>query len=152
MNKSTISLNLFRATQAVWALALIMFVAPLIVRNNEFSLVVGLYLVSFIVYAMASVGIFLDLRWAWILSVAFLASYWILSGWIGLVNFVVNSYMFFSGHELYRDSPLTIVIVLANALFGIIPAGILLILGVICRRHILEALRGQCGIDAQTTS
>ena len=152
MNKSIISLHLFRATQAVWALVLLMFVVPLIVRNNELSIIVCLYLISFVVYAVASVGIFLDLRWAWILSVAFLAAYWILSGWISLANFVVNSYMFLTGHELYRDSPLTIVIVLANALFGIIPAGILLILGVICRRHILEALRGQCGIDAQTTS
>ena len=150
MSTRTACLHLFRATQALWALALLMFVAPLITRHNELSLFVCLLLISFLAYAIASFGIFWDSRWAWILSIAFLAGYWILMGWIGLVNLVVNFYMFFSGHELYRDSLLTILVVVAHATLGILPAGVLLILGVICRRHIFEALKGQHETSMQT--
>lgn len=141
MRLNTVSMHLFKVTQAAWAMALLWFVAPVIIRNNDIF-ITCLFLISILAYVIASFGTFLDFRWAWIVSVVFLAAYWILFGVFGSVNFVVNFHMFFTGHELYRDSPLTIGIVVMRAIFGIFPASVLLILGIICRRHILENLRG----------
>jgi hypothetical protein len=146
---SKVSLHLFKATQVIWAFALILFVAPLIERQNELSLFRCLVLISLFGYAIASFGLYLDSRWAWIVSLVFLAAYWILFGVFGLINFVVNFYMFFTGHKLYRDSPMTIGIVIINAIFGILPAGVLLILGIISRRHILEAIKGRHEMNTQ---
>ena len=137
----TSPLQLYRAVQAAWALALLAFVAPMIVARG-FTWHGLLYLVAFAMYCAAAIGIYADHRWAWIISIAFLAGYWVLRGWIAWANFVVNFYMFFTGHELYRDSPLTIMVVAIRALFGILPATCLLILGMISSRHILTILKG----------
>ncbi len=135
-------LRLYRAIQVVWALALLAFVAPMIVARG-FTWPGLLYLAAFAMFGVASLGIYADHRWAWIISIAFLAVYWVLRGWMAWANFVVNFYMFFTGHELYRDSPLTITVVVTYALFGIFPATCLLILGMISSRHILTILRGR---------
>jgi len=102
-----------------------------------------LYGVALALFVVASAGIYADCRWAWIISVAFLLGYWILRGWLAWANFVINSYMFLTGHELYRDSPGTILVVAIYAVFGIFPATGLLILGAISSGHILAVLRGR---------
>lgn len=109
----------------------------------------SLYIGAFIVYAISSYGIFKDYRWAWIISIAFLGSCWILHGWMGWANFVVNLKMFVTGHELYQDSPGTIMVVFMNAVFGIVPATYLLILGTISGNRIIRILRGKPVLDSQ---
>ena len=139
---SRVSLHLFRVGQTLWALALLTFVTPLIVRGASHSITAGFYIIAIVMYVVASCAIFMDYRWSWILSMVFLAGYWLLHGWMVLVNFAVNVWMFFSGHELYKDSPATIIIVFLSAIFGIFPATCLLILGTLARKQILSILRG----------
>jgi hypothetical protein len=144
-------LMVYRAVQATWALALLGFVAPMIIARG----LAGhnfLYLSAFVLFGVASIGIFTDCRWAWVVSIAFLAAYWVLRGWAAWVNFVVNSYMFLSGHELYRDSPATILVVATYAVFGILPATCLLILAVISRRRLIAILTGRHSIDSVETA
>jgi hypothetical protein len=136
-------LPLFKIIQLLWALALLGIVVPIFMRNNEFSLLLKMLIIFIILYAMASFGILFDHRWAWVVSVVFLGGYWILRGWISLANFVINFYMFITGHELYRDSPMTIVIVVINSFFGILPGTILLIFGILSRNQILAIIRGK---------
>jgi hypothetical protein len=101
-----VPLMLYRAVHAVWALALLGFVAPIIAAHGLTWLGL-LYLIAFAAYGVAAVGLFADRRWAWTISIAFLAGYWILRGWMAWADFVANIYMFLSGHELYQDSPAT---------------------------------------------
>jgi hypothetical protein len=61
---------------------------------------------------------------------------------MALANFVVNTWMFLSGHELYKNSPMTIFIVFISAIFGVFPATCLLILGTLARRQIFSMLWG----------
>lgn len=61
---------------------------------------------------------------------------------LALVYCIFNFYVFHSGHELYRDSPLTIWIVVIDAAFGIIPATWLLILSAISANRIAAVIRG----------
>lgn len=140
MEKNAVFVGLFRLGQVVWIAATIGVVAPAVVLRNGNGFGSWLYLSILIVYAIAAFGIFQDKRWAWVVSVLFLAGYWVLFGWIGWVNFVVNVAMFVSGHELYQDSPMTIVVVFFRALFGIVPGTILLCLGILSRRHIVNVL------------
>jgi len=146
MNRSRISvcsLHLFRVVQAAWAFALLAFLTPAIIANMGLISRGSIYICSFILFAISSYGIFRGYRWAWIISIAFLASYWLLYGWVGWANFVVNAKMFFTGHELYQDSPGTILAVLIRAIFGIVPATCLLILGVISGDRIVRILRNK---------
>ena len=140
---SKVSLHLFRVVQTLWALSLLTFVTPLIVRGASHSIVAGFFIMAIVIYVVASCAIFMDYRWSWILSIAFLAGYWFLHGWMALVNFAVNVWMFFSGHELYKDSPATIIIVFLSAIFGIFPATCLLVLGALARKRIISILRGR---------
>ena len=142
MMKVTISTHLLRVVQAVWAVALLGLLTPVMIGNRGLTVRSSLYIASFVAYIVATFGIFLDYRWAWAVSMGFLAVYWVHRGWIGLANFVVNIHMFLTGHELYYDSPATILIVGINALFGIVPATTLLVLAFISRRHILGVLKG----------
>jgi len=138
--RGTMPLQLYRAVQAAWALALLAFVAPMVVARG-FTWHGLLSLVAFAMYCAAAIGTYADHRWAWIISIAFLAGYWLLRGWMAWANFVVNVYLFLTGHESYRDSPATIMVVGIYAIFGILPATCLLILGMISSRHILAILR-----------
>ncbi|HNY80518.1 MAG: hypothetical protein RBS72_11835 [Sedimentisphaerales bacterium] len=139
---SNVPLHLFRIVQTLWALALLAFVTPLLVRAASDRIVAVPYIVAIVLYAIATCAIFMDYRWSWILSVAFLAGYWLLHGWMALANFVVNTWMFLSGHELYKNSPMTIFIVFISAIFGVFPATCLLILGTLARRQIFSMLWG----------
>jgi len=139
---SNVPLHLFRIVQTLWALALLAFVTPLLVRAASDSIIAVPYIVAIVIYVVASCGIFMDYRWSWILSIAFLAGYWGLQGWMAGVNFAVNTWMFLSGHELYEDSPMTILVVFISAIFDVFPAMCLLILGALARKQILSMLRG----------
>jgi len=146
---TSISTHLFRAVQCIWILALLGLFTPIMIRNHGLTPLGCVYVASFVGYAAATLGIFRDSRWAWVVSIGFLVAYWVFRGWIGLANLVVNSYMFLTGHELYQDSPATIIVVILNALFGVVPGTTLLILGFLSRRHIVGALMRRRGEVAQ---
>ena len=139
--KSTLSINLFRIVQAIWAIALIFILCPLILIRGDIKIITIIYFISFIIYGVATIGIFKNNRWDWILSILFLIFYWLLHGWVDVYNFVTNVSMFLSGHDLYKDSPATIFVVFINSFFTIVPGFILLILGIISWQNILTILR-----------
>jgi len=143
VEKNRVCAALFCFVQAVWVIAMMGFVVPAVVLRNGNGLGGWLYALILIVYMIATFGICFNGRWAWAISVLFLAGYWVFFGLIGCVNFVANVAMFVSGHELYQDSPMTIVVVFFRALFGIVPGSILLFLGIMGRQHIVQILRGR---------
>ena len=139
---SKYSFHLFRVIQLIWAFMMVAVFVPYIVMHTSLVSKEGLYIVLFYIYFFASIGLLFNYRWAWIISIIFLGSYWILRGWIGWIIFVVNFKLFLEGHELYRDSLATIFVVFIYALFGIFPATCLTILGAISSGRIIKILRG----------
>ena len=142
---STCSLYLFRVIQLIWAFTLVVFLIPMIIWQTGLMSKGGLYIIVFLIYLylFASFGLLFNYRWAWIISIAFLGAYWILRGWKDWINFVYNFKMFFEGHELYRNSPATIIVVVIYAFFVLFPATCLLILGAISGGRIIKILRSK---------
>ncbi len=138
---STYSYHLFRIVQTTWSLCLLALVVPMIVVNARGSTWGAIYVGAIILYAIASCGIFFRNRWSWIVSIAFLAGYWLLQGWLGWIRFSIDVRAFYGGHEHYQDFPLAIVIVMITAILGIFPATSLLILGALARRRIVPILK-----------
>jgi hypothetical protein len=138
--------RLYGVVQAAWAFALCFVLGPMMITRGVTGTRLA-YVAAFGMYLVSSLGILAGARWAWIYSLAFLAAYWVLRGWVALATFLINNYMFFTGHELYRDSPATIIVVWIYAVFGVLPATCLLILALLSARPILEILRGRPSIE-----
>lgn len=90
------------------------------------------------VYILASIGIFFDLRTAWLLCAVQLLTIWVLMG--GLVS--ERSFSFFTGEDLFQRPSSTVHMVVFNSFFGIIaPASGLLITLFFARGHLIWVFR-----------
>ena len=113
--------------QAIWTIQLIL-VSFIVLLHPSFSIVkviVPLFALSFV---YSTIGISLNRKHAWIASITLLTLYWLTMGWQAIISFFLNNHAFFTNHPLYIDSPATILVVYAGAIFGILPAGILTLL------------------------
>ena len=76
-------------------------------------------------------------RWAIVTST--IVAILLMIRWLPMV--AINTWMFISGHELYRDSPATILVVLSYAVVFAIPSTILCCLYLAQRKQIWKILR-----------
>lgn len=119
-------------TQLAWSI-FIFLTLGLAQLGSEKSLAFGIGILS-IVYVFCSGLALAENRIGWL--VALLVSVFPLTIYLPLV--AVNFYMFFTGHELYRDSPLTIVIVLMYAVAYVFPAAVIYTLVFAGRKEIFR--------------
>lgn len=125
--KDNAGISLLRIVQVIWTIQLIL-ISFIVVLHPLFSIVkiiVPLFALSFV---FSTRGIILNRKYAWIASIFLMTLYWLTMGWQAIVSFFLNNYAFFTNHPLYIDSPATILVVYAGAIFGILPAGILTLL------------------------
>lgn len=126
-SKGNAGISSIRVVQAIWTIQLIL-VSLIVLLHPLFSIVkviVPLFALSFI---YSTLGIILNRKHAWIASISLLVLYWITMGWQAIISFLLNNYAYFTNHPLYIDSPATILVVYAGAIFGIFPAGVLSLL------------------------
>jgi hypothetical protein len=126
-SKSNAGISLLKIVQVIWTIQLIL-VSLIVLLHPLFSIVkiiVPLFALSFV---YSTLGIISNRKRAWIASISLLTLYWLIMGWQAIVSFFLNNYLFFTNHPLYIDSPATILVVYAGAIFGILPAGILTLL------------------------
>ena len=95
------------------------------------------------IYLAATACAFRDDRPAWMVAIAVPILVLILTA--PLV--IVNVWMFLAGHNLYRDSPGTILIVATYAITLTVPAFVLIILFFACRKEIGGIFRPPPGSD-----
>ena len=135
-------LNAFRTLQTVWVLLLLGPVS-LIIYVNSAPMTPGdaLLIVIFVVYGLATIGLYLNIRLAWGLSLFLLAAYWLLRGWMSVVNFLGNWYLFVTWQEPYPSTPLAIIAVCISAVCGFLPAAGLLVLALASHRDIVEVFK-----------
>lgn len=121
-------LSSLKLLQVIWAAALLLF------AYNMYSVT---FTMIALLYSLATVGVFWDIRLAWIFSAITPLLIFLYFGTWAAVNF----FMFFIGHELYKDSPATIIVVIVYCLFTIVPSGIILLLLWINRNHLFRVFR-----------
>jgi len=135
-------LKLYRIIQLFWSFQIL--IISLLVIAQASSL---FWQISFLIIGLGSIILSLSLfkykKAPWVISAIGLIGYWILHGWQSLANFIYNNYAFFTNNSLYQDSPATIFIVYINALFGIFPAGLLLILLLYKREEITNIIKNK---------
>lgn len=101
--------------QLLWALLFLLVVGLRAISSGDtIGIVIGLLSIT---YLAAAIACFANVRIAWV--VALVIPILPLVRWTPMV--VVNFWMFFTGHELYHDSPATIFIVATNALMFVLP-------------------------------
>ncbi len=107
-------------------------------------LVVGLYskprailLIIGLCYIVVSIFALIGKRWA--IGFSVLTAILLMLRWLPMVT--INTWMFLSGHELYRDSPATILVVLSYALVFALPATVLCVLYIFQRKNVLRVIR-----------
>jgi hypothetical protein len=107
--------------QVVWLSLIWVYVDQIMPAGGGTASVLTTFVVA---YTVVTIGLLLDIRFAWIISalppiiVAFCSGVW----------FILNVGSFITGHELYHDSPVTIFVVLIGAAFTLLPSIILLVL------------------------
>jgi hypothetical protein len=139
------SFELFRLVQAMWAflltglLLLLVFLEPGLLSRS------GFYLIVTCLYLVASWFVFLNRRWAWIVSLTFLVGYWILGalGAVGGIPFVDGLTVLLAARHLLDVNPLGAALVVAHAVVFIVPPFCLLVLAGLCADGIVRALRRQ---------
>jgi hypothetical protein len=89
------------------------------------------FLIGSVVYGALSIAAFQGKRWAWWLSLVPPLYFVVCTGpWVAY-----NFYEFFTDHPRYLNSPGTIFIVVINLLMLLLPAVLILILMVACRKR-----------------
>ncbi len=89
------------------------------------------------IYLIVSLLAMFHMRWA--VGTCVLVAFVLMIRWLPMVS--VNIWMFFSGHELYQDSPATILIVLIYAIVFAVPATLLCILYLANRKKLWQIIR-----------
>lgn len=142
---STGSFELFRIVQAVWAAVLAVLAIAAAFSGAGWLSRSGLYLLAVHLYLLASWGVFLNYRWAWAVSIAFLIGYWIVGivGGIGGIPFTAGLSLLFAGERVYQARPLGTMFVSIHALFFVIPPVCLCVLGALSTSGIIRVLRGR---------
>lgn len=90
-----------------------------------------------IFFVVVSLLALLKNRWA--IAISVLVAIILMLRWLPMV--IINTWMFISGHELYQDSPATILVVLSYAIVFAIPSTILNILYFVNRKPIWQFVR-----------
>jgi hypothetical protein len=108
-------MSIAKPIQLVWAMLLFLLMgARAFGSGSVFGIALGAIL---IVYLISTVGCLANFRVAWL--VAFFVPVLILMRWVPMV--CINCFMFFTGHELYQDSPATILVVVIYAVAFVAP-------------------------------
>lgn len=94
-------------------------------------------LVICLVYIAISLFALAGKRWAIVMCI--MVALLLTIRWVPMV--AINAWMFATGHELYRDSPATILVVLSYAIVFAIPSLILCVLYFFQRKHIWKILK-----------
>ncbi|TWU35191.1 hypothetical protein Q31b_52870 [Novipirellula aureliae] len=90
-----------------------------------------------VVYLVATLACLANSRLGWIVALA--VPILPLLRWTPMV--VINFWMFFTGHELYQDSPATIFIVAINAIMFVLPGLLIYLCLFLDRKRLLAAMR-----------
>lgn len=90
-----------------------------------------------VIFIVMSVFALYEKRWA--IAACVLIAVILMLRWLPVA--VINTWMFISGHELYQDSPATILVVLSYAIVFAIPATILSTLYMFNRKSIWPLIR-----------
>jgi hypothetical protein len=139
------SFELFRIIQAAWAVVLVALAMVGVFSGGGVLSKGGLYLFGVYAYLLASWGVFLNHRWAWRVSIAFLVGYWILgaAGQISGIPFAVGLAVLIATPWLSNVSPLGVAFVWLHAAFFVIPPMCLLVLAAVSAQGIIRVLHGQ---------
>lgn len=127
--------------QTLWSLFLVFAVGPVAFSSGGW--VGALIGVATIIYLVACFGCFSDRRSAWLVAIILPAL--VLARWLPMV--VGNVYMYWSGHELYRDSPATILVVGVYAIVFVLPPFAIYASLLLDRSRFVSALRGRLATD-----
>ena len=105
----------------------------------------AVFLAVSVAYVLISLLAIRRNRWA--VLVAVLVACFLTARWLPVVG--VNLWMLITGHELYRDSPATIFIVLINAAVFMFPSTVVCVLYYLNRKELWQLLRyGNAGAKA----
>lgn len=110
-----------KITQTTWLTLICLYTIKVIPTGGNTASIMMFFAAA---YFFSTIGLFFDLRIAWIISVLPPLLISLLSG----VWFLLNMGTFITGLELYHDSPATIIVVFLGASFTLLPSVILLIL------------------------
>lgn len=102
------------------------------IYSISYAIITGLYF-------LATIGIFFDLKLAWIYSIFPPLLVFTYFGIEVFYNFV----MFLIRDDLYVDSPGTIFVVIIYGIFTVLPSGVILLLFWLNRKYLLEIFRKQ---------
>lgn len=120
--------------QIIWAAFLVSIFGILTLASP--SLVGVTFGVISIVYFVATLACLANSIRGWIVALAF--PILPLLRWTPMV--VVNTWMFFTGHELYRDSPATIFVVATYAVIFVIPGFLIYLCLILDLKRLLAVL------------
>ncbi len=82
----------------------------------------GIILIGFSLYLLVTTVLLLKNNpKAKKLSEIALILFWVLVGWKIVFMFIYNNYMYYKGHEVFLDSPATIIVVYINTFFTLTP-------------------------------
>ncbi|MGB7325087.1 MAG: hypothetical protein WBD31_09460 [Rubripirellula sp.] len=124
-----------KVTQLIWSAFFVLIIGSrAIVSGSTAGVLFG---VVSVVYFVASLVCFANSRLGWV--VALVVPAFPLLRWTPMV--AVNFWMFFTGHELYRDSPATIFIVAINAIMFVLPGLLIYLCLFVDRKRFLVLMR-----------
>ena len=118
----------------LWSIQLVLLLMPLIIASH-LTFFKTLVLVYSIICLIIAISLQKNKPLAIVFSKILIIIFWLIYGWKAIANFIYNNYMFIQGHELFIDSPATIIVVYINAIFGLFFPFILTILIVLSLRN-----------------
>ena len=119
----------------VWSVFILLAITWLALgAYNTASAIIHLLSVLFVVTNILALK---GKRWATIISAIFVVLLFI--RWVPMV--VINFYMYFTGHELYLDSPATIFIVIIYFIVFALPSSIMLWFFITKRKQLFKSLK-----------
>lgn len=95
--------------------------------------------------AYTVVSLFALVGKGWAIGISVIIAILLMIRWLPMV--AINTWMFMSGHDLYRDSPATILVVFSYAVVFAIPSTILCGLYLVQRKQIWGILRNGTSIE-----
>jgi hypothetical protein len=140
------ALALARIVQILWAIFFVVVIGiRAIASGSALEMLIGSLSV---IYLGAALACFANSRIAWIVALALTVLP--LLRWTPMI--AINFWMFFEGHELYRDSPATIFIVAINAIVFVLPGLLIYICCFVDRKRLFAVLRAPVSIGDGVSS
>lgn len=126
-------LELAKVIQILWAIFFALQIGlPAFYSGNTAGVVIGT-----VVYLVATLTCLTKSKLAWI--VAMIVPLLPLARWAPMV--FLNFWMFITGHELYQDSPATIIVIVYYAIALVLPGLLIYLLLFLDRKRLLAAFR-----------